>query len=280
VAREALSSSEAAFYTVKGVYHLLAHPSLTKPLRLPLLFSALLSGVTIVTLFTFTYIPHVIVFTFFNGPLAFLTVIPMIFGEASAIVTFIARLVWLGPALEDTFDQVLLERGHIALVSRGREFTAGREGIQVGKLLTQPFNRFNKESILRFLISLPLNAIPIIGPFLFLAYNGSKAGPTYHNRYFQLKGFNEEQKKRFIHKRRGAYVSFGTAALGLNLVPFVSLFLQFSTVAGAALWASDEERMSGARRDIIDGSDHEEMQGEGSGAMGTRKRTTGARAEL
>jgi hypothetical protein len=43
---------------------------------------------------------------FFNGPLAFFTAIPVILGEGAAIGFFIAKLVWLGPALTNLFDEV------------------------------------------------------------------------------------------------------------------------------------------------------------------------------
>ena len=36
---------------------------------------------------------------------------------------------------------------------------------------------------------------------------GMKAGPSYHDRYFQLKGFDSEKKKQFIQERRGAYTA-------------------------------------------------------------------------
>jgi hypothetical protein len=41
--------------------------------------------------------------------------------------------------------------------------------------------------MIRWLVSLPLNAIPVVGPGIFFLYNGAKAGPSYHSRYFQLK---------------------------------------------------------------------------------------------
>ena len=37
---------------------------------------------------------------------------------------------------------------------------------------------------------------------------GMKAGPSYHDRYFQLKGFDGEKKKQFIQERRGAYTAW------------------------------------------------------------------------
>lgn len=42
----------------------------------------------------------------FNGPLGFITAIPLILGEAAAITTIIAKTFYLGPALEDLFDEV------------------------------------------------------------------------------------------------------------------------------------------------------------------------------
>ena len=41
--------------------------------------------------------------------------------------------------------------------------------------------------MIRWVISLPLNAIPVVGPAIFFLYNGARAGPSYHSRYFQLK---------------------------------------------------------------------------------------------
>jgi hypothetical protein len=34
---------------------------------------------------------------------------------------------------------------------------------------------------------------------------GLKAGPGYHARYFQLKGFDKEKRQAAIQKRRGSY---------------------------------------------------------------------------
>jgi hypothetical protein len=37
---------------------------------------------------------------------------------------------------------------------------------------------------------------------------GAKSGPGYHARYFQLKKFSEEQRKRWVGERRGAYTRY------------------------------------------------------------------------
>lgn len=84
-------------------------------------------------------------------------------------------------------DAVLLQQGHDSLVSKGRSFSSSgqRGGItKLGKSLLAPVgNRFSREGIARYIISLPLNAVPIVGTAIFLLWNGVKAGPGYHARY-------------------------------------------------------------------------------------------------
>lgn len=64
-----------------------------------------------------------------------------------------------------------------------------------------------QDNAVRYILTLPLNFIPVIGTACFLGINGHKAGPGYHARYYQLKGYNKEQKQAAIKKRRGAYTA-------------------------------------------------------------------------
>ncbi|KAF8755679.1 Etoposide-induced protein 2.4 (EI24), partial [Rhizoctonia solani] len=109
---------------------------------------------------------------------------------------------------------------------------------------------FSKEGIIRYILSIPLNFIPVVGTVFFLGYNGAKSGPGYHARYFQLKRFPQDQRKRWISERRGAYTSFGFAALALNLIPFATLVFSCTSAVGAALWAADEEKRQGSKPDM------------------------------
>lgn len=77
---------------------------------------------------------------------------------------------------------------------------------------------------------------------MFLAVNGAKSGPTYHDRYFQLKNFSSKQKETWIEERKASYTAFGTVALALSLVPVAGLAFNVSTAVGAALWAAEEEK--------------------------------------
>ncbi|KAG8942012.1 hypothetical protein FRC03_003732 [Tulasnella sp. 419] len=182
----------------------------------------------------------------FNGPLGFVTVVPLILSESGAIVLFMARALWLGPAMEETFDAVLFQQGMTQLVSQGREVQGEGSSKRLGKALSRPLNRFTKEGLVRYILSLPLNAIPIVGTIFFLFYNGKKSGPSQHERYFQLKKMSAEQKAQFVESRRGSYTAFGMASMVLNMVPGVSVLLAFATTVGAALWACDIEKKSGA----------------------------------
>lgn len=69
-------------------------------------------------------------------------------------------------------------------------------------------NRNVAKGIIRYLLSLPLNAIPIVGTVFFLLFNGNKSGPGHHARYFQLKKFSDKDKNEWIQKKRGSYTAY------------------------------------------------------------------------
>ncbi|UOH81068.1 hypothetical protein LQV05_003730 [Cryptococcus neoformans] len=175
-------------------------------------------------------------------PIAFVLAIPLILGEAFVMVMFLTRGILVAQATVDIFDAVLLQKGHTVLVENGRQVTnKGGRVKQLGTLMTKPLSRFNVDSIVRYLLTLPLNFIPLIGTVFFLGYNGYKAGPGFHARYFQLKNFDKDRRQAFIKKRRGAYLMFGTMAMALNLIPIASIVFSFTTATGAALWAAELE---------------------------------------
>jgi len=155
---------------------------------------------------------------------------------------FICKSFFLVRAQDQIFDAVLVQQGHEQLVSRGRNITTGNGAKKLGSALTKPLNRFSKEGLIRYVISLPLNALPVVGTALFLLYNGKKSGPTFHARYFQLKDYDVSRRRAFIERRQGAYIAFGVVAMALNLVPVVGLLFTMTSTAGAAIWASSLER--------------------------------------
>jgi hypothetical protein len=52
---------------------------------------------------------------------------------------------------------------------------------------------------------LPLNLIPVVGPFMYLVLQGRRDGRRAHRRYFQLKGMREVQIDTWVERRVGEY---------------------------------------------------------------------------
>jgi len=241
-------ASGAWIYPIQGIYYLLSHPRSLTPLIPTILKAIAVSLVVVASAFFFTYLPIVTVLAFVTGPLAFIAAIPLVLGLSYLVIMFLTRTLLLATAQVDLFDAVLLAKNHTQLVQKGRLLNPSNNGgkvTQLGKAITRPLaGRFSTDSIVRYVLSLPLNLIPVVGTVFFLGYNGYKAGPGYHARYFQLKNYDKSKRQEVIHRRRGAYTAFGTVAMVLNLIPVISVFFTLTTAVGAALWASDIENKS------------------------------------
>ncbi|KAL0261883.1 hypothetical protein SLS55_003316 [Diplodia seriata] len=242
LASQAVSSGTYA-YPLRGFLYFLSHRSLWKPMQSKLA-PVISTGVGVTTfMFVFTYLPQAAILTIFNGPLAALTTVLLVLSESSTISNLLSRTFFIDDALIDTFDGTLVSRGMTSLVSEGRQIKPGSDPIgKLGKLMKKPFARFSPDAIIRYIIYLPLNLIPVVGTVMFIILRGRKAGPAAHARYFQLKGMKSHQKEDFIEQRKAAYTSFGVPAVLLELIPVVGLFFSFTNTVGAALWAADMEQ--------------------------------------
>ncbi|KAK4703917.1 hypothetical protein P7C70_g2293, partial [Phenoliferia sp. Uapishka_3] len=242
LASEALQSG-AYVYPLRGVVYFVSHPKLFESVRPIIVKSITMSAIVLVLMAVFTYLPQVAVLALVSGPLAFIAAIPAVLAESWLIITFLNKAFYVKDASEKVFDAVLAARGYSDLVEKGRTIKKSGGGMVLGKSLLGPISsKFSTEGLVRYILSLPLNAIPGVGTAFFLGYNGQHAGPGYHGRYFQLKGFTNAQRDAFVQKRRGAYTSFGAVALLLGLVPIVGTVFSFTSAAGAAIWASDLEK--------------------------------------
>ncbi|KAF5324551.1 hypothetical protein D9611_004475 [Ephemerocybe angulata] len=232
--------SGAWAYPLLGISYTVSHPSLYKSVG-PVLTKALITSVGITgAMFFFTYLPQVAICAILTGPLAFIPAALMVLAESYFLVTLVSRSFFLNEAQDKIFDAVLLQQGNMQLVENGREVQSSSSGVKkLGKSLSKPLNRFTPEGIVRYIVSLPLNSIPIVGTGLFLLYNGKKLGPTFHGRYFQLKRFSTQQKAEFVEKRKA---QFGVTALVLNLIPIAGFAFSLTSTVGAALWAGKLEK--------------------------------------
>jgi len=250
-------SSFSWLWPFRGTFFAVTNPGLITSVRPALVKSLVFSSAIFLTLLIFTYLPQMAVLVIITGPLAPLFALILIGAESLLILTFLAKSLFLEPALTHVFDATLIARGQRELVVRGKMRIGGgssSSGKGVGKALVRPLQGFTPSGIIKYALSLPLNFVPAVGTAFFILYNGSREGPGWHARYFQLKGLSKQQRQAFIDSHQPEYTAFGAATLLLNLVPFVGLVFSFTNTIGAALWAADveaKENLIGNERESV-----------------------------
>ena len=146
---------------------------------------------------------------FTQGPLAAISAVLLVLSESSTLVTILSKTFLIEDALVDTFDGTLVSKNTTDLVSSGRQIKAGGDPMaKLGKLVKKPFAKFSPKAVIRYLLYLPLNFIPVVGTIIFVVLQGRRTGPVAHARYFQLKGWNSAQKEKHIEQNRAAYTRF------------------------------------------------------------------------
>lgn len=202
-----------------------------------------LSAGVVAFMFTFIYLPQMAVLAIVNGPLAVLSSVLLTLSESSVIINLLSRNFLIQDALVDTFDATLIAQNQAEVVSGGRQVKAGRDPVaKLGKMFKNPFEKFTPKGLIRYLMYLPLNFIPVVGTVIFVTIQGRARGNSVHTRYFQLKNWSSSQRQAWLEQHKAAYASFGTAATLLELIPVASILLSFTNQVGAALWAADIER--------------------------------------
>ncbi|KAJ7684770.1 hypothetical protein DFH06DRAFT_1463020 [Mycena polygramma] len=259
VGRDAVLSG-GWWYPVQGVWYFVSHASLYRSI-FPVILKTLLTafGITL-GLFFFTYLPQVAFCALFSGPFAFATAALLVLGEAYALIMFVSKAFFLARAQDQLFNAVFRQQGinlvYVEQKGKSRSFLQS-----IIKGASKPLSRFSREGLLRYVVSLPLNLVPVVGTVLFLLYNGAKAGPTFHARYFQARGMTPAARQAFVDKRKGAYTAFGATTLGLNLVPVLGPVFMLTSTVGAALWACDLEKKE-RERELLGGSGKRVVAGE------------------
>ncbi|KAJ5825388.1 hypothetical protein N7474_002526 [Penicillium riverlandense] len=238
--------SGAYLYPFKGIIYFATHKDLWDPF-ISRAGRTISLGMGVTTfMFFFTYVPQLAIMAFTSGPLAAISAGLLVLTESSTITNILSRSFLGEDALLDTFDGTLIARDQESLVAQGRQIksrSGGRAAVaRLGKTLTRPLARMRPQALLRSLIYLPLNLIPVVGTALYVAVQGKRVGPALHARYFQLKGWDSIKQDEWVTKNRGAYTGLGIAACMLEMVPFASIFFSFTNTVGAALWAADLEK--------------------------------------
>ncbi|KAI8637815.1 hypothetical protein BD408DRAFT_374506 [Parasitella parasitica] len=90
-----------------------------------------------------------------------------------------------------------------------------------------------------FVLTLPLNIVPVVGPICFVSIQALFRGGVAHKRYFQLYKWTPEQRQRRIETYFWQYQRFGLVATALEMLPFAGYLFMYTNQIGAALWAMD-----------------------------------------
>ena len=163
----------------------MTHRTLWKPLLSKLLPTISLSLAVVIFMFIATYLPQLAVLVFVNGPLAAFTTILLVLSESSTLINILSRTFLIQDALVDTFDGVLVSRHQTGILAEGREVKSGNFNdpiAKLGKLVKSPFEKFTPSALIRYVMYLPLNFIPVVGTIAFVLLQGKTRGNAVHTR--------------------------------------------------------------------------------------------------
>jgi hypothetical protein len=144
-----------------------------------------LSIAVIAGMFAFAYLPQLAVLVFVNGPLAAFTTALLTLSESSTLITILSKTFLIQDALVDTFDGVLVARRQTAVLAEGRQLKSGNFNdpiAKLGKLIKSPFEKFTPKALIRYVMYLPLNFIPVVGTVAFVLIQGRTRGESVHTR--------------------------------------------------------------------------------------------------
>ncbi|EPS41491.1 hypothetical protein H072_4594 [Dactylellina haptotyla CBS 200.50] len=229
----------AVLYPVRGIIYLYYNPVLWRIIRGRAVPCLVLSLCVTAALFLLLYIPLAAIMSFLSGPVALINAAITILTLAANLNSALCEGFLLEEALVNMFDAVLLLEKHSELVDVGQEIKPGAQDAvsALGEYKISPNFRPSFKVICELIFFMPISFIPIVGPFIYLAIQGNRAGPIAHYWYFRLKGMDKKQQKAFIKNYHWSYLNFGTMALGLQFIPMLSILVAFTNAIGAALWA-------------------------------------------
>lgn len=83
-----------------------------------------------------------------------------------------------------------------------------------------------------FVLTLPLNVVPVVGPLCFISIQALFRGGAAHKRYFQLYKWTSAQRQRRIEAYFWQYQRFGLVATALEMLPFVGYLFMYTNQVG------------------------------------------------
>ena len=241
-----MSVRPALIYPFRGMFYFFVHPSLWNELFCGVLFMFVFSLLTLVLFFVFVFSPQsVSLSVYLVDWLAWLVSFILTIFEIGLVV-LICSCLFLAYYMETIFDAVWKEetwnREERQGEGRGRE-----ERIDRGYSCLKSFLVLIVFRVGLFLLTAPLNLIPLFGTVLYIYLNGFFYAWSLHCRYFDLIGLSFLQGRHYVEINRSSYTQFGIVAILLEMLPLLNFVTPISNVIGSALWACDIERFEEAR---------------------------------
>lgn len=98
-------------------------------------------------------------------------------------------------------------------------------------------------SLVLFVVTFPLNFIPVIGTLGFCMINGFFMAWRMQRKYLIRKGLNLKEQTHYVFRLRQAeFLAFGTVCMLLDLIPLIDILLVYTNIVASALWAVDMEK--------------------------------------
>jgi len=218
-------------YVLQGIYYFLRHSLLWKASLCPIFWTLVFVVCAFLILLPLAFIPQGIALStimtpFLGFPLALICALM----ELLVVIMIFSAIVLL-PITDKLFDQVLVLRGHGALVETDN-----------GMSCCGCCSIVSVMSLVISICTLPINLIPVAGTALWLFVNGRLyTWDKFSHYHYELKGRKFKEQRAFVRSRWYAHHMFGMQAMGLELIPFVNVFFVFTNTVGAAMWAADME---------------------------------------
>jgi len=185
-------------------------------LRARLLPVVLLSLFIMTVLFLTIYLPQVAILMLFHRQgSAWVNGTFLVLSEGNLLIALLFEAFLVDKTQVDSFDAVLVAKGHADLVRARRPVSEEGEN-PIERLGPREkgatFAPFSFRQIIEFVVLLPLNLIPYAGVPLFLLLTGYRAGPLLQHRYHALLGMDKRQRRVFTKTKsmRWNYMWFGT----------------------------------------------------------------------
>ncbi|KAI8801652.1 hypothetical protein BJ742DRAFT_859041 [Cladochytrium replicatum] len=245
ITQAAIQTVKPSSYPIKGLLFLIRTPRLWKKV-LGLVFI----GVTVaiagtICLWVFAFMPQGDLLVRLGWPewLCRLIAVFLTIFESLALTLIWSYLYGELFAFDSVFDEVLKIKGHGGLA---KNFVLHRKHAHL------VFFRISRKLMYRTVyptihsvlavIALPLNLVPFVGWGAYFILNGWLLGYGAHLHYFDLKNIPFKQAREYVDSHRASYLSFGSAAAALQMIPVIGILFAFTNMIGAALWAANLEK--------------------------------------